>query len=78
MAIHSFEEYTAEGLSDVRNNVYRATLVRGGQLVRVRFEQYIDADRAGFSGYVWTTVQLPADLITQMARDLNDGQMVES
>lgn len=77
-----FDEYVDEtkAMSDVRNHTYRVDHPKTWdgkprrELVKIKYEEFIDADRAGFTGYVWQSVTLPLSLILQIAEDYGQGR----
>lgn len=67
----TFDEYVDETkVMDSDDHKYRVTFERAGDITVVSYREYLDADRAGFSGYVRTQVALPTNIIRQIASDL--------
>ena len=75
MATIVVDEYIDETEAmDVEDNRYRAKLING-KTVEITFNKYIDAERAGYCGYMGKEVCLPASIIKQIAEDLNGSRL---
>jgi hypothetical protein len=55
---------------DIENDIYSYEFDYEREIVNIKFRRYIDADRAGFCGYVGDNVILPMDLLQEVARNI--------